>query len=98
MMKIDRSTLMMALMITLVVIVVGASQYQQFSLNSSNSVKLQQINNLLHNQTIDLLRELEHHTNATETNLHDTRINMYYIKDTNQILHEILLVEKNMTE
>jgi hypothetical protein len=91
--NLDKSMLVMVLMIALVIVVVSVSQYQQFFLTSSNSLRLAQISDLLHNQTLDILGELESHTNATEVNLHDTRVNMKYIKDTNQILRQIL----NMT-
>lgn len=90
MMKADMSTLFMFFMITLVIVVVSVSQYQQFSLTSSNSVKLAQIDVLLKNQTADLLGQLIDHRIATQATLNDTRVNMYYIKDTNQILHQLL--------
>lgn len=64
-MKIDRFTLMMTLLIVLVVVVVGASQYQQFALNENNNVKLNLINQALHNQTEDILHRLENHGNTT---------------------------------
>jgi hypothetical protein len=92
-MKADMSTLFMFFMIALVILVVSVSQYQQFSLNSSNSVKLQQIDALLKNQTADLLNQLIDHRIAGQATLNDTRVNMMYIKDTNQILRQIL----NMT-
>lgn len=89
-MKVDKFMLFMVLMIVLVIIVVSVSQYQQFSLNSSNSVKLAQINQLLKNQTNDILNQLETHRKVTNITREAVQDNAYYLKDTNHILHQLL--------
>lgn len=89
-MKIDRFTLMMTLLLTVVVVVVGASQYQQFSLNENNSEKLNLINSALHNQTDDILNQLVAHRQATNATLDTVRENLFYINDTNRMLHGLL--------
>ena len=89
----DKFMLFMVLMIALVIVVVSVSQYQQFSLNSSNSVKLQQIDSLLKNQTADILQQLETHRKITNFTREAVEDNAHYLKDTNEILHAIL----NMT-
>lgn len=81
-MKIDRFTLMMTLLVVLVVMVVGASQYQQFYLNSNNNEKLNLINQALHNQTNDILKQLENHRKVTNT----TR---ELVEDNYRILHQL---------
>jgi hypothetical protein len=82
--------LVMVLMIALVIVVVSVSQYQQFFLTSSNSLKLAQINDLLKNQTTDILSQLETHRKVTNITREAVQSNEYYIKDTNTILHKIL--------
>ena len=82
--------LFMGLMIALVVIVVSVSQYQQFALNSSNSVKLALIDNLLMNQTNDILNQLETHRKITNLTRDVVADNAYYIKNTNNMLRQLL--------
>jgi hypothetical protein len=87
---VDKFMLFMVLMIALVIVVVSVSQYQQFSLNSSNSVKLTQIDSLLKNQTADILSQLETHRKVTNITREAVDSNQHYIVDTNKILHQLL--------
>jgi len=96
-MNMDKYSFFMVLMISLVIIVVSVSQYQQFSLNSNNNVKLGLINELLQNQTEDLLNQLASHRNDTQMNVKLNEIQTNYQKDTNKIAHEILNIVKNQT-
>ncbi len=93
-MMIDRYySIFMVVIMSLVVIVVGASQYQQFALNENNAVKLGLINDALHNQTEDILNQLVDHRQATSATLETVRENLFYINDSNRILHHLIMMK-----
>jgi len=57
-----------------------------------NIERLNILKNLSSFQSDDILKKLDNHTKSTAMNLNLTKINTYYLKDTNTILHKILSI------